>query len=753
MIVVIISSIIILMLYLYVGTILFDRLTKSNKSFNTNQTTYFYMCYFILFLILVNAYLIVLFNNRIMKKKGPIGPIGIKGDMGSIGDAGSCADSCFDQSCKKGLIEVIQNKYNDLLGNDKEKAINIKKEFLNPETGEPYKTNLKNNMLNDMVEALCESKQYNQALNSQSSNNEKGGKTVDQINSYIHSIFEKWVELIYYSMKEKNRKSNDSNLNFFLDDQATNTNTEWKDGNNPFDEMSKYDIYNWGMTRIFKPLHIRLDTNPNTVNYAPQDGNPPLKILHTNNYRSIYDNQLNNTTDTDALLKIEKYPDNNFMIWENLKPVTYRKEDYYPVGNLISPLNPTKKNKWTTDKVIVDPDEKYSIINTYKFSGKQEKSSGKKISYENPAKQNILITGDIVTPTNYYKLWDNKNSYERNNVSIWRPKCPDGYQAMSDIAVKGYENPLDNNQFNNIIKCVPEKCLERNTKSPNILYKTYDDNKIMGYDKNKGDVKPSSDNSYNTFRYRHKNNKDNQKEEDIGDFYKIKKSCLELTIDKTKKVEEKYGRIGLGWNGRPIRKPKYSVFSYLVMMPEAIISSKATNYKYYIIHTELYNSNNKFDANFKTSAKNLYYILVLNNNTNKYDRCLSTNGEEELVRTHLRSELESYWELEHVNKEHDEIRLRSAKTGNYFYHDRNHNLRRDIVKNRVFEKQLKPSKINKSNKDNITFVNVKSAFGTNIETALEDGLPRKEEKYYGRDDIGTNKYKTDYKFKERGIKI
>ena len=46
----------------------------------------------------------------------------------------------------------------------------------------------------------------------------------------------------------------------------------------------------------------------------------------------------------------------------------------------------------------------------------------------------------------------------------------------------------------------------------------------------------------------------------------------------------------------------------------------------------------------------------------------------------------------------------------------------------------------------------KSAFGTNIETALEDGLPRKEEKYYGRDDIGTNKYKTDYKFKERGIK-
>ena len=113
MIVVIISSIIILMLYLYLGTILFDRFTKSNKSFNTNQTTYFYMCYFILFLILVNAYLIVLFNNRIMKKRGPIGPVGIKGDMGPIGDAGSCADSCFDQSCKKSLIEVIQNKYNN----------------------------------------------------------------------------------------------------------------------------------------------------------------------------------------------------------------------------------------------------------------------------------------------------------------------------------------------------------------------------------------------------------------------------------------------------------------------------------------------------------------------------------------------------------------------------------------------------------------------------------------------------------------
>jgi len=747
MIIPIISSIVILMIYLYIGTILFDRLTKENSAFETNQTSYFYIIYFILFLILVNVYLVVLFNSKIMKKKGPVGPVGIKGNMGPIGESGSCDDSCFDQTCKKSIIEVIQSKYNLLLEKEGKQSISIKKDITNPETGIVYKTNLKNNMLNEMVEALCDSKQYKQSLNSQTGVN--NGKTVQQVESYVHSIFEKWIELIYNSLEQKSRTSENEQENFFLDENATNDNTEWKEGENPFDKMAKYDIYSWGMNRIFKPLHIKIDTNPNNVNYAPKTAEPPLKILHTNNYKMIYDNQLNNSVKQEALLKKDKYPNNKFSIWENLEPITYRNEEYYPIGNLVSNIAPTKKNKWTKRKIIVDPKDKYSKVNTYKYSGKEDTTRKNKVAFTNPSKSNILITGDIETPVDYYKLWDNKNSYERNNVSIWRPKCPDGYKAMSDVAVKGFENPLNNEQYDNIIKCVPEKCLERNTNKPDVLFKTYDKNEILGYGKKDGDIEPSGDNSYNTFRY--KNKKNNNNEED-GDFYKIKDICFEPVINKNKNVESNYSRIGLGWNGRPVRNPKYSIFSYLVMMPEAIISNKATNFKYYIIHTELYNTDSKFDANFKNSAKNLYYILVLNNNNNRYDRCLSTNGEEELVRTELKSELESYWELEHVNKEHDEIRLKSAKTGNYFYHDRNPNLRRDIVKNRVFEKQLKPDDINDETEDNITFVNIKSALGTNIETALEDGEPRKEEKYYNRDDIKTNKYRKDYEFKERGIK-
>ena len=180
-------------------------------------------------------------------------------------------------------------------------------------------------------------------------------------------------------------------------------------------------------------------------------------------------------------------------------------------------------------------------------------------------------------------------------------------------------------------------------------------------------------------------------------------------------------------------------------MPEAIISNKATNHKYYIIHTQLYNSNNKPDANFKTSAKNLYYVLVLNYLNNTYDRCLSTYDKKDIVRTRIRNETQSYWEIEQTEID-GEFLLKSAHTGRYLRHDRNPNLRRDLVKMRVFETQT-------SNKKDINaiFVNIKSSFGTNYKTALENASPRKEEKYYLNKNSKINISK-DYKYPERGIK-
>ena len=803
----IISFISILSIYLYCGSYIY----KSNKKNNVNSSIvkYFYIAYFIIFIILCNTYLLTFFYSKISNKTGPTGPTGVKGNMGETGIKGKCEFSCVDKECNIKLIEVIHNKYNKLLkeidGIDKE--INIKKEIKNIKTQIVMKTVLKNNMLNNLVDSLCVSKQYLKAI-------KDSNKTVDEVNNYIYSIFEKWIEIIYKSLPKKDRISENENNNFFISTYSNIDNTEWLNDKNPFEEISKYDIYNWGMNRTFKPKYIKIDNNPNNVNYLPQDSKPPLKILYSNNYEFIYNNSINNTRRDVAFIQfneniptymylkdkpnnkfkinqlstyeweyirnnisisfssqinakirshiedfIEKplkielphekdtYPDNKVSIWQNRGSIKYRKENYYPVSNLV--IGPNNNYKSTSEKEIIDPDEKYYKVKKYTYNSIQNNNDKKKDRFEfsNPKKSTILITGDVENPEEYYKLWDNSNSYEQNNVSIWRPICPEGYESLSDVAVKGFKKPKKDT-----IKCVPKVCLEKNTNEEKTLFKTFDNNELIGYSDNNNLNYPSNENSFNAFRYKDKDESKNTIKGFRNNLYTINEDCLTTKNTVTKPVETKYGRIGLGWNGRPLRQPKYSIFSYLVQMPEAIISNKATNYKYYIIHTELYNMDSKTDANFKTSAKNLYYVLVLNFRTNKYDRCLSINGKSEIIRTTLRNELEAYWEIEPVkNNSFDEIRLKSAKTGRYLYHDRNINLRRDLVKNRVFEKQ-KPLNKKTKNENSMIFVNVKSSFGTNIQTALEDGEPRLEEKYYKNYTKNkTNKYNDDYKFEKRGI--
>ena len=49
------------------------------------------------------------------------------------------------------------------------------------------------------------------------------------------------------------------------------------------------------------------------------------------------------------------------------------------------------------------------------------------------------------------------------------------------------------------------------------------------------------------------------------------------------------------------------------------------------------------------------------------------------------------------------------------------------------------------------FVNIKSSYGTNYKTALEDDIPRKEEKYYLNKNSKLNISNNNYKYPLRGI--
>lgn len=67
--------------------------------------------------------------------------------------------------------------------------------------------------------------------------------------------------------------------------------------------------------------------------------------------------------------------------------------------------------------------------------------------------------------------------------------------------------------------------------------------------------------------------------------YKIKEKCYKLDKYPIKNFDKKYEDLGFGWFGYPLKKyRKYSIFSYLGLMPEGIIVHSASGRKFYIKH-------------------------------------------------------------------------------------------------------------------------------------------------------------------------
>jgi hypothetical protein len=674
--------------------------------------------------------------------------------------------------------------------------------------------------------------------------------TPTNVQEYIKDIFGQWMKLICDSLSNPY-------TDFFNKEYATNSNTEWIDDKNPFDEIIKYDLYHWGLTRLFFPAHIKIDEKIQNYEYLPEGPKPPLKYIQTNDLEWVYDSKLNrvgssseqpplimkdengedkemdpsdipwkdlspeniaelksfgvtqptgNTTATTAttittnsngfkntkfknkerknkegfqstpteqltaphtIITKPPYQSSNKLIsiWRNKNKVHYENEDYYPVGTLVIQNNLIEPDGLYSTSVIengttVDTKKYRDTIgksginknivtdNDTSFDGYGESLPG--FSFRGPKTETILVTGDVQEPKGYELLVDNNNTFERNNVSIYRPICADPleYDSVGDIAVQGFGDNSKPEAFN--YRCLPKKCLEKiNTNDENSECLTFKGKKSLKTmvtnpiteDVRIGDI---GKNGYNFFRYDANECKEG---EDSKPLYRIKDGCLNNSSGK--KPNTRFGRIGLGWHGRPYRDPKYSIFSYLSQFPEAIITSRPTGYKYYIIHTELFNNNTDPLALYKTSAKNLYYILAYNFQTNNYDRCYSARGkdEEKLMTTRIKSEDECYWIIEYARnnntgqiKDPPEIRLISKKTGKYFLHKRREDLRRTVGFEDLPEKQVvlddylevlgnndKSGAIEvnpeegllRDDYDGTLFVNIKSAFGTDISTALD----------------------------------
>ena len=829
------------LIYTLIYSILVYYVYKKQK--NSNQFLFYIISCIVFYFIIANVLMLLLFYNDIISKVGPQGEKGFSGEQGLIGEKGSCDIMCFDKKCKYDFMDAIEYKLNellfkefptdsrvskmrekDILNIEKDKydeykkdnlaikiiidiknieyekiGIELKQDIENLKKMKDNTTNsetiqllemdiekldleskqiedlsitdkkLKNNILNQIVFAICNSKQYNQSIN-----DNLGDKKKEDVNNYVIKVLHELVEYIYNS----SGNTFDSKIEFFNSEHMRFT-------DDILSNLMKYDIYHWGLQRIFRPLHIKMDDTIHH-NYLPEDNKPPLKILYTNDYIPIMDNQ--NFED-----KSPKSQDSLLTFYRNRNHYRYREEDYYPVGNVfetkqgsytneiklvdymnifeltkeINNLKEEEKEASIEDKKIIETEiklleEKYKKINPTLNKKINDLVNKEKTEIKIPTKQTIIVTGDVDSPKELTFLQSNEsNLNEREDLSIYRPVCNTGYESIADYTLKGYKEQLSPEEINNSIKCLPKVCLE-----------DISDDELDILDTSIGKLYYKKDteevNKQNKFKSSHHLFRHVEKEEDYkkNPLRRIKKSCLINT--KPKVIKDTQANVGIGWNARPMRNPRYSIFSYLIEFPQAIISAKTSNYKYYIIHTELYNKKDldSSETDFRTSSRNLYYVLALNHKNDKYDRCLSVSNKGTIIREKIKNQDQCYWQIRPlVDNNFDEIRLMSFKEQDkYLTHYRNRkHYRREIVKNPVYEK-LEPD----NNKDNQIFVNIKSKYGTHIETALDKQshldetlkIEKGGTEYYDTKDkvtkkinqIKQNKSKEDYNFYERKIK-
>ena len=498
-----------------------------------------WVIYTILWGTFINIFTLGYFWSVIREKTGPYGLRGPEGETGDEGIRGECSITASQAYCMKSINEYINELY---------KSKN-NKDILNEETQKfpcVY--------LNEKVNKMAGSRQF-QVIVANLSNNNKG---IDNIVNYLKNIWKEWFDLLYNSTKQPGA---------WFEDEYGDENYDWV-GTDPFDEIKKYDVYYWGITRNFRPLKAEICRSSSTYKNSkfPQQNlpqEPRLKIIETNDYKFISSDH-----------KSGAYYDAS---WWRPKHTTFNNETYYPVGDVI-----------IRQKKITKVDD--TQVGDIKWD--QRHNNG-------PDMKTILVAGDVKDPIRKDELINHKAYHMFRSYKI---VCPEDYIDMGNIVVSDYDpNSANNDQ----IKCVPKDCVEPISNGGNGLWehKGIWHFVINNYfDK----AKPSGGNGYNLFRTQ------NSKQP----FYKIKDKCLGNAVNpppSTKEVEKEFADLGIGWHGHPYKlDPKYSIFSFLNLVPEGMIVNKGTGHRFYIVH-------------YGGEDINIFNVLTYNKDTQKFNNALQVN--------------------------------------------------------------------------------------------------------------------------------
>ena len=602
-------GILVFMIYIYAG------LRVSEDIENNYYLMVYWIAYALLGFTILNVIMLGNFWGVLVNKKGPPGPrgpIGMDGDRGLPGKCAMDHNVAYTmKNVKEAVVNTILKKYPDTQPTD----------IVNMDT-----MKLKNNYFNDKIERIVGSKQYEVLLSVPETNDgnpdsEKRltfGKSLDELTGYLVGVVTLWVEGILENGKSNHDDGRPVGLVFFTDQTAQ---TDISDGVANFfsNEVEKYDVWYWGSTRVFRPLQAEICRQgsipgnngqgiPNTR--FPVPDRPVLEIKEIT-YSDRDTSKLTFLWNTEDMDEVSGSPsglsNNSRGIFSNYKKpgiyipkvIVEGRKKFYPVGC-----------------VMIEEDDNHKSFNN---------------------KKTILVSGDVVIPTEFSATW-----YDTRKPTFWEyfkiiggvadarialETRSDGkqggrfytpsygnnnleYVSLGDIFLshrkfmdKGLSNDVwthifyDNKQISNsdILKyfdynnnyygpvLIPRKYLEYVSPSKTPVYANRSD-----YDYQADIIESSNTNAtYNllrTNRFRMKHS--TTIKTDPEPFYKIKPEFTSTNYKiKIKEMDKQYDELGMGWFGHPSKQDRqYSIFAYLGLVPEGVITHKQSGRKYYIRH-------------------------------------------------------------------------------------------------------------------------------------------------------------------------
>jgi hypothetical protein len=584
-------GIVLFCLYILIGLYIAGETTE------TSTYIFTWVIYTCLCFTVVNIVLLAYFWDTLQNKTGPAGlrgPIGERGKQGSTGTCNiSASQSYLIMSLNKFIDDLYKSKTGENILNDELQTFPSK-----------YLTN--------KIKTMAGSRQYNIII----ANLSNQYKPIENAVNYVKSIWKIWFDLLYNANPE------------WFKDPYGDEEYKWN-GENPFIEIRKYDIYYWGITRAFRPLKAEIcrTTSQYISSKLPYvDKEPRLKIIQTNDYEFVGDDY-----------KTRGDPDAG---WWRPKIQTIGDTTYYPVGDIITAgdKNAIYWDMYKTGKTVIG-DMQFDVPEEPREGG--NRGNG-------PDMKTILVGGDVKPVSGYPYVDAKKQLYSTriggdNGLSIGYPQCPEGYQAIGNVMYAGkfVKNP------NNIV-CLPRECVDWNGSSISDYITTWKQ-RLSIYVLNdwlSGNYEATPDNGYNLMAG------SNSK---YG-FWKIKDKCLAPNdAPITKEPEPENTELGIGWNGHPYKlDPKYSIFTFLDLVPEGMIVNKISGRRFYIIH-------------YGGDEANLYNVLDFNTQTGKFDNGLQTaEGFRVKSRPLNRRDSRQQWIIE-LQNDKKFLKLRNKENGQYLY--------------------------------------------------------------------------------------